>query len=263
MSTKTTTPAKTDALPSAATIENVLVRGDLADLTEQQRTEYFLRVCQSLGLNPMTRPFQYLTLSGRLTLYATRDATDQLRKINGISVEIVGWKVELGLLIVHARAHDKNGRTDEDYGVVDFKGGGNDAAANAVMKGVTKAKRRVTLSISGLGFLDESEIPGERAPTKVISKAQREQLIEAAGKVDTDMPAFLDYLSERWDLAIGKVGDIPESHYDDAMAQIKRKADAYAKAEQLKNAGHDPATGEVIEAATGAVVGDDQLATGG
>jgi hypothetical protein len=35
------------------------------------------------------------------------------------------------------------------------------------MKAITKAKRRVTLSISGLGFLDESEVdsvPGARRP---------------------------------------------------------------------------------------------------
>jgi hypothetical protein len=30
--------------------------------------------------------------------------------------------------------------------------------ANAIMKAVTKAKRRVTLSICGLGFLDETEV---------------------------------------------------------------------------------------------------------
>ena len=30
------------------------------------------------------------------------------------------------------------------------------------MKAITKAKRRVTLSISGLGFLDETEIPTKR-----------------------------------------------------------------------------------------------------
>jgi len=50
----------------AATIENVLVRGDLKDLSEDQRTQYYLQVCNSLGLNPATRPFDYLTLNGKL-----------------------------------------------------------------------------------------------------------------------------------------------------------------------------------------------------
>ena len=80
------TPAKIQT-PTPATIEDVLIRGDLSKLTEAQRTEYYMRVCHSLGLNPLTKPFDYLTLSGKLVLYAKRDAADQLRKINGISIE--------------------------------------------------------------------------------------------------------------------------------------------------------------------------------
>ena len=48
-------------------------------------------------------------------------------------------------MTVHVRAKDKDGRTDEDLGVVAFpesmKG---EIAANAILKCVTKAKRRVT-----------------------------------------------------------------------------------------------------------------------
>ncbi len=146
----------------AATIENVLVRGDLKDLTEAQRTEYYLQVCKSLGLNPSTRPFDYLTLNGKLQLYARRDAADQLRKINGISIEVVSRVHDGDLFTVHVRAKDRDGRTDEDFGVVAFRGGATEIAANSVMKAITKAKRRVTLSISGLGFLDETEIPTKR-----------------------------------------------------------------------------------------------------
>jgi hypothetical protein len=98
-------------------------------------------------------------LNNRLTLYARRDVTDQLCKIHGISITIVSEEVKDGLLIVHVRAVDKDGREDEDLGVVNFpeqlRG---EARANAVLKCVTKAKRRVTLSISGLGILDETEV---------------------------------------------------------------------------------------------------------
>lgn len=146
-------------MPAAGTVEDVLIRGDLADLTAEQRTEYYMRVCRSIGLNHLTRPFEYLTLNGRLVLYARRDCADQLRKINGISVEIVSQDRIGDLLSVHVRAKDKDGRTDEDLGVVfmpqTMKG---EAAANTILKAVTKAKRRVTLSISGLGFLDEIEV---------------------------------------------------------------------------------------------------------
>ncbi len=152
----------------AATIENVLVRGDLKDLTEAQRTEYYLQVCKSLGLNPSTRPFDYLTLNGKLQLYARRDAADQLRKINGISIEVVSRVHDGDLFTVHVRAKDRDGRTDEDFGVVAFRGGATEIAANAMMKAITKAKRRVTLSISGLGFLDETEIPTKREQAAMV-----------------------------------------------------------------------------------------------
>ena len=152
------TPAKMETPPAPATLNDVLIRGDLSKLTEAQRTEYYLNVCRSLGLNPLTKPFDYLTLSGKLVLYAKRDAADQLRKLNGISIEIVSRERAEDLLTVHVRAKDKTGRSDEDFGVVPFKSGAGEIAANAWMKAVTKAKRRVTLSISGLGFLDETEV---------------------------------------------------------------------------------------------------------
>jgi len=43
-------------------------------------------------------------------------------------------------------------------GALSLKGLNAEDRANAIMKAETKAKRRVTLSICGLGFLDESEI---------------------------------------------------------------------------------------------------------
>ncbi len=153
-----TIPTKTPD-PKPPSIEDVLMRGDLSSLTQDQRLEYYNRVCQSLGLNPLTRPFDYLILNGKLTLYARRDAADQLRKINGISVEIVSQDFANGLLAVHVRAKDKDGRSDEDVGVVALpETARGEIAANLHMKAVTKAKRRVTLSLSGLGFLDETEV---------------------------------------------------------------------------------------------------------
>lgn len=148
-------------------IESVLARGDLSKLTEQQRTDYYIKLCQSLGLNPLTGPFEYLTLNNRLVLYAKRACADQLRKINGITIQIMSQDQNDGLLTVHVRAKDATGREDEDLGVVNFpdtlKG---EARANAILKAVTKAKRRVTLSISGLGFLDETEVEDIPATAK-------------------------------------------------------------------------------------------------
>jgi len=149
----TTTPARPGDI-----IEAVVAKGDLARLTPEERTRYYIEVCKSVGLNPFTRPLEYITLSGKLTLYARREAADQLRQIHGISIEIISQKVDGDLLIVHAKARDKSGRTDEDFGAVNVAGLRGEARANGMLKAITKAKRRVTLSIAGLGFLDETEV---------------------------------------------------------------------------------------------------------
>src|SRR5262245_50431148 len=67
-------------------MEAVIARGDIAKLDPAERAKYYTRVCESMGLNPLTKPFEYITLNGKLTLYALKTATDQLRKIYGVSV---------------------------------------------------------------------------------------------------------------------------------------------------------------------------------
>jgi hypothetical protein len=146
-------PVKTDIM------ESVIVKGDLAKLTPDERVRYYGQVCNSLGLNPLTKPFEFITLNNRLVLYALRTATDQLRKINNVTLEIVSREIANDILTVHVRARLPDGRADEDLGSVYYpetlKG---EARANAELKAVTKGKRRVTLSICGLGWLDELEI---------------------------------------------------------------------------------------------------------
>lgn len=153
---------KTDAQLSTATdpllaMEQVLLNGDLAQLTPADRLNYYKSVCESLGLNPLTKPFEYIKLNGRLTLYARKDATDQLRKRYGISIAKPDIQIIEDQILVTVCATDASGRTDSDLGVVSKKDMGG-SFANSLMKAITKAKRRVTLSICGLGMLDETEI---------------------------------------------------------------------------------------------------------
>lgn len=162
-------------------MEKVLIQGDLSQLSPKERISYYKAVCESLGLNPLTKPFDYIELDGKLLLYVKRDATEQLRKTHKVSLTIVSREKLDDVYIVTARATMPDGRTDESTGVVALakengewttavsgkrylkKDGttspitGNDLA-NALMKCETKAKRRVTLSIIGLGWLDETEI---------------------------------------------------------------------------------------------------------
>jgi len=162
--------------------------GNLAQLTPEQRTTYYMEVCESLGLNPLTKPFQYVTLNGRLVLYATRDGTDQLRKVHGITVHITTRERLDDLYIVTAKARDRSGREDESTGVVAIAGLKGDLLANALMKAETKAKRRVTLSLVGLGWLDETEIETIPEAKSMIVDNQRE-VMKALPAATVEAPA--------------------------------------------------------------------------
>ncbi len=138
-------------------MERVIAAGDISRMDPGDRAKYVVKVCESAGLNPLTKPFDLITLNGKLTLYATKGATDQLRKIHGITLKVVGEKQIQDVWQVTVEATAPDGRTDTDIGVVTLANLKGDALANALMKALTKAKRRVTLSICGLGVLDESE----------------------------------------------------------------------------------------------------------
>lgn len=158
----------------AEIMDEVLGVGDLSQLPAEVRTRYYLATCSSLGLNPYTRPLEYVKLSGKTVLYARKDAADQLRRIHGVSLEVTDRKVMGDVMFVTVRAALPDGRHDEDVGAVSIKGLQGEALANATMKCITKAKRRATLSLCGLGLPDESEvesIPGAEhiAPTPAIA----------------------------------------------------------------------------------------------
>ena len=201
---------------AAAVLERVIASGDLSRLTPEERNSLYVQTCSSLGLNPMTRPFEYVTLQGKMVLYARKDATDQLRAIRDVSVSIASREKVGELLIVTARA-TIGGRSDESIGAVALEGLRGSDLANAYMKAETKAKRRVTLSICGLGFLDETEVadvgaaPLHRRPA-IMSAAgpvlDASTVLEAGGVIDTaridelatelEACATLDDLAKTW-----------------------------------------------------------------
>jgi hypothetical protein len=167
----------------AGVVEQVVVGGDLSKLSAKDRLHYYNAICKSVGLNPLTRPFDYLHLSGKLVLYAKKDATDQLRKLHNVSIipPLERETVE-GIYVVTANARDKDGRIDSSIGAVPIENLKGEQRANAIMKAETKAKRRVTLSICGLGMLDETEVGS-------IPDARPVQIDYDTGEVLDGLPA--------------------------------------------------------------------------
>lgn len=165
--------------------------GDISKLTAEDRLKYYGALCRFTGLNPLSKPFDWITLQGKLVLYANKGCAEQLRKIHHVTTEILERKVELGCYVVRVKATDGNGRVDESIGAVPFDDRMSPAdKANALMKCETKAKRRVTLSIVGLGMLDESELDTMKEARRAEAVSQVVDNLETS----TDRAAALNSL---------------------------------------------------------------------
>ncbi len=176
-------------------LESVLIKGDLSKLTPDERHRYYAAVCDSVGLNPLTQPFAYITLNHKLVLYALRACTDQLRTLHKVSVVDLVETEREGVFVVTAKVANAEGRTDMAKGAVTISGLKGDALANALMRCETKAKRRATLSLCGLGFLDETEIEtipeaarngAVSAPARNGRPRQTQEVISARKKMRED-----------------------------------------------------------------------------
>lgn len=174
------------AMGRAELVEQVLLTGDLSKLTAEERVGHYLAVCQAVGLNPVTKPFDYLSLNGKLVLYANKGCAEQLRSNKKISFTKPETTIDdkLGIIMVSVTGRDETGRTDTDIGAVPLPKGSEDRC-NAVMKAITKAKRRTTLSICGLNMLDDTE-------RETIRGAEVINIDPATGQLIDDAPAGYD-----------------------------------------------------------------------
>ncbi len=228
-------------------IEQVVMQGDLSKLTGEQRVVYYNKVCESCGLNPFTTPFAYINLNGKLTLYAKKDATEQLRQIRGISIVSLESQLMDDLYIVKAYAETKDGRKDASTGAVTLGNLKGDSRANAIMKAETKAKRRVTLSISGMGWVDESEIEsipnakcvdidlrtgeikGETVQIAHKNKISTEQAAELKMIIDDCDPKYKAWFYERLKQSFNSenISDFPIELYEKMRAAAVKNMNAH------------------------------------
>lgn len=176
---------------SEKAVHELLSSGNFDKLDGPARAAFLLALCDSLGLNPATQPFEFVRLSGKLTLYAKKDCAEQMRKIHGVSVEKVEQSSEDGLHSTTVWVRDSSGRTDCDVGIVSIKGLSGESLANARMKSLTKAKRRATLSICGLGCLLEDEFDTIRdkiSPVELelqpVTVSYKKEKLAAVGRED-------------------------------------------------------------------------------
>ena len=190
-------------------ISNLVLNGDISKMSNEMKVQYYNQLCHSLNLNPVTKPFQIIAFQGKTILYATKDCTEQLRKINKVSIVELNQDLKEGLCISKCKVQDKDNRYDIATGVVNISGLKGGDLANAIMKSETKAKRRATLSICGLGILDESEL--DTMPTYTTSDITQ---VTTEPEVNLFKDKLLNYLP-----TITEAGKL-EKDYNDAK---KRK----------------------------------------
>jgi hypothetical protein len=217
-------------------IDALVLKGDTSKLSIEQKTQYYNAVCQSVGLNPATRPFQFLNFNGKEVLYPDKNCAEQMRNLRGVSLSGPKFTFEGTMIICEITATMRNGRTDTDLGIVDTSGKDKSfSRGDAMLKAVTKAKRRVTFSITGLGFLNEisdavdegthlslDEIPlAQLHGVNYLSSSQFDILTELAKAAQLTPKAMGLYLLSKYP-GRGR-GEIPADDFDAIAADFSNE----------------------------------------
>lgn len=171
-----------DDLPDDSAAE-LLTGGNLAVLSPKVRTAYYLWRCKMMGLDPLSKPFDVIETTDRsgkkrTVLYANRGAGDQLRlppgPRRGIGMidfgpgEPIRVERTADMLTIWVRGRELETGREEINCASTFIGGVGqaDGLARAIDKTMTKAIRRLTMSMTASGMIDETEkdlVPGARS----------------------------------------------------------------------------------------------------
>ena len=173
---------------TAAALQAALA-GDLAKLSGEDRLKFYAKLCEFTGLNPLSKPFDWITFQGKLTLYPNKGCAEQLRVLHGVTFDdAFERRVEFGVMSMTVRGQCKTGRRDFATAAVPFDEKMQaDAKCAALMKVETKAKRRMTLSICGLTMFvrDHEDADPDEAPR--IEQLIPETSADRAAKINAQL----------------------------------------------------------------------------
>lgn len=149
------------ALMQPDTIEKAL-SGDLSPLTPAQKSQYYLAKCAAMGLDPSTKPLDWITFQGKLACYPNATAAQQIADQRGIDVETSDPEiVQLGgadMVKCVGRGRTQDGRVAERTAYLAVNGAKGQDLGNLLMKAETKAFRRVVAALTGWAAKDADEI---------------------------------------------------------------------------------------------------------
>lgn len=219
-----------------AIVHATITSGDYSRLDDAQRGDVVLALCRATGLNPLTKPFDFLKLQGKLILYANRNAGDQLAAQHRITRKIVRGPeiVDVGgkkLVLCVCEASTPDGRTEHATATVDLAD--PCGLANVFMKAETKAKRRAALAVTGLSILDETEARDASPRVEVANDNAPET--KPAPELPAPSPKTSDALAKAisaaksWDAAVGLLPATPDKAAAEAISARWNKRASLAK----------------------------------
>lgn len=208
-------------------IQRALMAGDIAKLSPADRVQFYAALCRSTGLNVLTRPFIVMRgQDGALSWYITAAGCEQLRRLHRVSTRILARARDGGLYIVTVQCRTPDERVEEAQGVVVLEGLKPLEQAHALMRCETKAKRRATLALLGLGVAaldeDSGQVVAFDPQTGVVEEEVTPQA--AAGALLTTIGQWFRHLPkaarsvvarEAWGLALD---EMPHASLDELAA---------------------------------------------
>ena len=168
--------AVADREAAAGALAHVLGTGDLYQLTNEQRVAHYLNLCESLSLNALSRPFQWIEFQESekspavLTLYFKPAGAAQMLRNHHVSIHYTRKEVVGELFVCEVEGQTPDGRkgTASKYVPLTGKYGRLTGRylANAFMSAETGALRRLALAMFGLSSgPDADEVASFRAIT--------------------------------------------------------------------------------------------------
>lgn len=149
-------------------LAKIALSGNLAYLSESDRLVYYFSYCRQLGLNPLSRPFDYISEGEgdklKISLYPNTIAASQLRDSRNVSTRIIREEIlldgEVYSVLVEARMGDRTEEATGKVGIKLDKHGkplSGEAKAKLMKKAESQARRRATLAIVGLDAMGEGD----------------------------------------------------------------------------------------------------------
>jgi len=206
-------------------IQDILTKsgGRCDQLNIDQQAEYKIYLCAKIGVSPTLQPIDLIPTKNGLRPYLNKGAAELIRDTRKISIADIEVSEKNGMFVAVCKVRGLNGRIDCDMGACPLNGTEKSPMApyNSLMKAVTKAKRRATLSMCGLGAIIEEAHPTEYNGNEVEQQVpQSSILLEEKEDEPESKRVFRDVVLSKID-----VDELPESVWKYLIEQAMRLAD--------------------------------------